>query len=128
MMDERITRFEKRREELRQMSDEELKAHFWGLCYQLVDPIVDLARTHTSPSIERSVLLRMGIDSITSHGVIDRVHKAGLLGKGAGHVLIKLSEKMGCDIKTAAEAILEDKDVLQGLFDEPQIKGEARIR
>ena len=32
--------------------------------------IVDLARSHTSPSIERSVLLRMGIDSVSSQGVV----------------------------------------------------------
>lgn len=120
MIDERIARLEKRREELRQMGDEQLKAHFWELCNQLVDPIVDLARTHTSPSIERSVLLRMGIDSLTSHGVVEKVHQAGLLGLGAGQVLIKLAEKMGSDYQTAAKAILEDKDILQGLFPERQ--------
>ena len=98
------------------MSDEQLKARFWELCNQVVEPIVDLARTHTSPSIERSVLLRMGIDSISSHGVVDRIYEAGLLGKGAGHVVFKLSQKMGVDVRTAAAAILENKDVLQGLF------------
>ena len=116
MTDERIARFEQRREELKQMSDEQLKARFWELCNQVVEPIVDLARTHTSPSIERSVLLRMGIDSISSHGVVDRIYEAGLLGKGAGHVVFKLSQKMGVDVRTAAAAILENKDVLQGLF------------
>ena len=89
MSDDRIARFEKRREELKQMSDEQLKARFWELCNQVVDPIVDLARTHTSPSIERAVLLRMGIDSISSHGVVERIYQAGLLGKGAGHVLLR---------------------------------------
>ena len=91
MTDERIARFEERREELKKMSDEQLKARFWELCDQVVDPIVDLARTHTSPSIERSVLLRMGIDSISSHGVVERIYEAGLLGKGAGHVVLKLA-------------------------------------
>lgn len=114
--EERIARFEQRRAELRQMSDAELKAHFWQLCNQMVAPIVELARTHTSPSIERSVLLRMGIDSISSHGVVDRIHEAGLLGKGAGHVVLKLAQKNGIDVRTAAAAILEDKEVLNGLF------------
>jgi len=45
MSEERMARFEKRREELHQMTDEQLKARFWELCEQLVDPIVDLART-----------------------------------------------------------------------------------
>ena len=116
MSDDRIACFEKRREELKKMSDEALKARFWDLCNQVVDPIVDLARTHTSPSIERAVLLRMGVDSVSAHGVVDRILEAGLLGKGAGHVVLKVSQKTGTDIRGAAAAILEDKDVLQGLF------------
>lgn len=116
MTDERTARFEKRREELKKMSDAELKALFWDLCDQTVAPIVDLAKTHTSPSIERSVLLRMGIDSISSHGVVDRIHEAGLLGKGAGHVVLKLAQKKGIDVRAAAAAILENKEVLIGLF------------
>jgi D-ornithine 4,5-aminomutase subunit alpha len=116
MTDERIARFEKRREELEKMSDEQLKERFWKLCNQVVEPIVDLAKTHTSPSIERAVLLRMGVDSISSHGVVDRIQEAGLLGKGAGHVVLKLSQKSGKDVRGAAAAILENKEVLQGLF------------
>jgi D-ornithine 4,5-aminomutase subunit alpha len=118
MTDDRIARFEARREKYRELSDEALKAHFWDLCDQIVAPIVDLARTHTSPSIERSVLLRMGIDSLTAHGVVDRIQQAGLLGKGAGHVLLRLAEKQGFDVRQAAAAIMEDKDLLVGLFEE----------
>ncbi len=116
MSDDRIPRFEKRQEELKKMTDEQLKARFWELCNQVVEPVVDLARTHTSPSIERAVLLRMGIDSLSSHGVVERIYQAGLLGKGAGQVLLKLAEQQGTDAKRAAAAILEDKDVLQDLF------------
>jgi len=116
VIDERILKFEQRKEVLAKMTDEQLKARFWELCYQVVDPVVELARTHTSPSIERSVLLRMGIDSISSHGVVERIYEAGLLGKGAGHVLLKLAQKNGTDARGAAAAILENKEVLQGLF------------
>ncbi len=116
MSDDRIQKFEKRREELKKLSDDQLKSRFWELCNQVVDPIVNLAKTHTSPSIERSVLLRMGIDSITAHGVVDRILEAGLLGKGAGHVVLKLAQKNGTDIRSAAAAIIENKDVLNGLF------------
>lgn len=116
MDSDRNQRFEGRRQELKKLSDEELKDRFWELCYQVVDPIVDLAKTHTSPSIERSVLLRMGIDSITAHGVVDQILQAGLLGKGAGNVVLRLSQKTGSDIRSAAAAILENKDVLAGLF------------
>jgi len=118
MTDERIKQFEVRHERLKTLSDDELKAHFWDLCYQVVDPIIDLARTHTSPSIERSILLRMGINSAKSHGIVDAIHQANLLGKGAGHVLLKLSKKLNVDVKAAGDAILENKDVLNGLFEE----------
>lgn len=116
MTDERIEKFEKRQAELKKLSDAQLKDRFWELCNQMIQPIAELAKTHTSPSIERSVLLRMGIDSISSHGVVDRIFEAGLLGKGAGNVLLKVSRKTGKDVRTAAAAILENKDVLQGLF------------
>ena len=56
--------FESRREHLRNMSDEELKNYFWQLAQQVVDPLLEYGRTHTSPSIERSVLLRMGFSSL----------------------------------------------------------------
>ena len=125
MNNDRIARFEERRAELQKLSNAELKARFWELCDQLVDPIVDLARTHTSPSIERSVLLRMGIDSVNSQGVVDRIYRRGLLGKGAGHVLLRLAEKNGTDVRAAAAAILEDEDVLDGLF-APATQGGAR--
>jgi len=116
MTDDRIAKFEERRARLEQLSDEELKTRFWELCDQVVAPMVDLARTHTSPSIERSVLLRMGIDSITAHGVVERVREAGLLGKGAGHVVLKVAEKQGVNIPTAAKLINTDKEILSGLF------------
>lgn len=116
MTEDRIAKFEARRARLEQLSDAELKTRFWELCDQVVAPMVDLGRTHTSPSIERSVLLRMGVDSVSSQGVVRRVLEAGLLGKGAGHVVLKVAEKRGVDIPAAAALILEDKEILQGLW------------
>jgi len=101
MSNERIAHFERRRSDLREMSDEQLKARFWELCERVVAPAVELARTHTSPSIERSVLLRMGIDSLSSQGVVERIYRAGLLGKGAGHVLLEIARRDGTDIRGA---------------------------
>jgi len=116
MTEDRIAKFEERRARLEQLGDEELKSRFWELCNEMMAPIVELARTHTSPSIERAVLLRMGVDSVSSQGVVNRVLEAGLLGKGAGHVVLKVAEKRGVDIPAAAALILEDKEALQGLF------------
>lgn len=115
MTDARVARYEQRRAQLRDLDDDQLKALFWDLNHQVVDPIVELARTHTSPSIERSVLLRMGIDSQSAQGVVNRIHHAGLLGKGAGHVLLKVAERLHTDVRGAAAAVLADQDVLTDL-------------
>jgi D-ornithine 4,5-aminomutase subunit alpha len=123
MSQERMARLEARLRELDDVPDEELKLRFWALSDQVVAPLVELARTHTSPSIERSVLLRMGIDSVTASGVVAHVHEAGLLGKGAGHVLLRLAQREGCDVRTAAAAVLADPSVLHGLFDGGQAAG-----
>ncbi len=116
--DIRLADYARREAALSALSDEQLKDRFWALSDQVVAPIVDLARTHTSPSIERSVLLRMGIDSRISHGVVDRIAEAGLLGKGAGHVLVRLAARLGggVDVRGAADALLADASVLDGLF------------
>ncbi len=116
MSEDRIKKFEARRQQLKNMSDEQLKERFWELCDQMVEPMVEYGRKYTSPSIERSVLLRMGIDSVTSQGVVSRVNEAGLLNRGAGHVVLKLSQKLGVDIRESAKRIIEDKNALQNLF------------
>lgn len=59
--------FEQRRAHLKNLSDAELKDLFWKLTEQVVDPLLDLAKTHTSPSVERSVLLRMGFSSLEAN-------------------------------------------------------------
>ena len=115
-IDRRTRQFEERRVALDALSDEQLKARFWELSHQMMEPVVELARTHTSPSIERSILLRMGIDSVSSHGVVDRIHDRGLLGKGAGHVVLKVAHQLGVDVRAAAAAIAADDTVLDGLF------------
>ncbi|GMA39512.1 D-ornithine 4,5-aminomutase subunit OraS [Mobilicoccus caccae] len=114
---ERTAKMNARVDELGKLSDAELKDRFWELTHQMMTPVVELARTHTSPSIERSVLLRMGVDSISSHGVVDTITEAGLLGKGAGHVVLKVGHAHGLDVRAAAARITEDPSVLTGLFD-----------
>ena len=114
-MIERKDDFEKRREHLKNLSDEELKKRFWELSEKLVEPLVELAKTHTSPSIERSVLLSMGFDSLESKAIVERVLEAGLLGKGAGHVVLKIAEKNDCSVQEAGKMII-DGAPLDGLF------------
>lgn len=111
--------FEKRREHLKDLSDEELKKRFWRLTEEVVDPLVELARTHTSPSIERSVLLRMGFNSLDSKSIVNKIIEANLIGKGAGHVVLKLSKSEKLPLKEAGLQISEgcySKEDLQHLF------------
>jgi D-ornithine 4,5-aminomutase subunit alpha len=116
MSEERIKKYEARRQQLEQMTDDELKSRFWQLCHQVVEPMVNYGRKFTSPSVERSVLLRMGIDSQTSQAVVIKIHEAGLLGKGAGHVVLKIAKNLDINIRDAAQKITEDQKVLEGLF------------
>ncbi|MDO5628123.1 MAG: D-ornithine 4,5-aminomutase subunit OraS [Mobilicoccus sp.] len=113
---DRTEKMSARVEELSALTDEELKERFWELSRAMMTPVVDLARTHTSPSIERSILLRMGIDSVSSHGVVDAITEAGLLGKGAGHVVLRVGHVHGLDVREAAARIAEDPSVLADLF------------
>lgn len=89
---ERADDFAQRRKHLAGLSDAELKARFWELAKQVVTPIVDMAQKQTSPSIERSVLLRMGFNSMQAKGIVTHCVDAGLLGKGAGHAVLKLGQ------------------------------------
>ncbi len=121
MPERREDDFAERREHLAEMSEEELREKFWNLAEEIVDPIIELARSHTSPSIERSVLLRMGFDSQEAKAIVKKVLEAELLGKGAGHVVLKLSEKDNISIREAGLRIkngsLEVRE-MQSLFTE----------
>jgi len=77
-----------------------------------------LASKNTSPSIERSVLLRMGFSSIEATGIVDNCVKKGLLGKGAGHVVIKLAKNRDIDYLTAGKLLAEGEgwDEVETLF------------
>jgi len=99
--------FNEVRQHLAGLSDVALEARFWELSEKVVEPLVELARTHTSPSIERSVLMRMGIDSLTCNAVVAECDKRGLLGHGVGHVVLVCMQKWGCGVPEAAGALAD---------------------
>ena len=103
---ERPDDFEARRERLRGMSDDELHAYFWRLVEQIVGPLIEEARTHTTPSIERSVLLRMGFSSIEAQALVEQMGRRGLLGHGAGHLVLALAQRRGISVHEAGTALL----------------------
>ncbi|MBI4523724.1 MAG: ornithine aminomutase subunit alpha [Deltaproteobacteria bacterium] len=103
---ERPDDFISRRAPLRSMSDEELHAYFWALAEKIVAPLIEEARTHTTPSIERSILLRMGLSSIEAKALVDRMGERGLLGHGAGHLVLKLARAKGISPREAGIGLL----------------------
>ena len=99
--------FEHAHQYLAGLTDEELKMRFWSLTQEIVDPLVELARTHTSPSIERSVLMRMGIDTPTCVAIVSECEARGLLGHGAGHVVLVVMQALEVDAPEAARRLAD---------------------
>ena len=107
-----------RRAHLAQLSDEELKARFWVLTEQLVDPLLTLAEENTTPAIERSVLLRMGFSSLEAKAIVDGCMEKSLLGHGAGNVVYRYANHANLPIREAGLALMNPAtlDEAAGLF------------
>ncbi len=101
--------FKKRRAHLAKLSDEELKQRFWELAEKTVEPLLELARTHTSPSIERSVLLRMGFSSLEAKPLVEGAIDRGLIGKGVGHVVYRVSKEKNIPLRQTGLEMIEGK-------------------
>lgn len=101
--------FSSRRKHLENLSSEELKARFWELAEKAVDPLLELAKTHTSPAVERSVLLRMGFSSIEAKPLVEACIDRGLIGKGCGHVVYRISKDKNIPLRQAGLEMLEGK-------------------
>lgn len=110
--------FQERRKHLSSLSEEELEERFWNLAEEIVDPLIELARTHTSPSIERSVLLRMGFSSREAKIIVDRILEKGLIRKGAGHIVYKLARSENIGIREAGLELINGNmwDKVDSLF------------
>jgi len=110
-MKERNDDFSTRREHLKNMSDQELRAYFLELSEKIVDPLLDLAYNHTSKSIERSILLRMGFSSIEAKAIVEVINEKNLLSKGAGHCVYALAQKKQITIHEAGLLIQEGLEI-----------------
>jgi len=104
---ERNDDFQTRREQVKNLSDAELKARFWELAEKVVDPLLDLAKENTSASVERSILLRMGFSSIEAQAIIDGVVDRGLLKFGAGHVVYVAAKEKGIEVRQAGLELID---------------------
>ena len=101
--------FATRREHLESLTDAQLKAYFWELADRAVDPLIALAKTQTTPSIERSVLLRMGFSDAEAKLIVDKTIDRHLIGKGAGHVVYRLARLDAVDVRTAGLRLMTDE-------------------
>ena len=110
-MKQRPDDFFQRRSHLKEMTDQELKAYFWKLTDQMLDPMLELSYPHTTPAIERSVLMRMGFSSLEAKAITDKLNEYQLLSHGAGHVVFKLSQAKGLSIREAGLKLLETEHV-----------------
>lgn len=99
--------FAERRKHIANLSDEELYRRFWELTDQVVDPLLELGYRNTTPSVERSVLLRMGISSLQTQKIVNQTIDHGLMGKGAGHCVYKLSVIKGISIPEAGDMLAD---------------------
>ena len=97
--------FAERRKHIANLTDEELYNRFWELTDQVVDPLLELGRKNTTPSVERSVLLRMGVSSLDCMPIVNHAIDHGLRGKGCGHCVYKLSKLENISIREAGEAL-----------------------
>lgn len=118
---ERHDDFDRRRRHLADLSEQQLEERFWALTGELIDPLLELARTHTSPSIERSVLLRMGFSSLEARAIVEQTLDHELIGKGAGHVVYRVAREQGLSIRDAGCKLAEGRlwDTAQAAFGAP---------
>lgn len=110
--------FQERRKHIANLTEEQLEERFWKLAEEIVEPLVDLAYKNTSPSIERSILLRMGFSSIECNAIVDGAIERGLLGKGAGHLVYRLAKEKNMSIRDAGLKLAEGEmwDDLLAIF------------
>lgn len=101
--------FQERRKHIANLTDEELYQRFWQLTEKVVEPLLELGKKNTTPSVERSVLLRMGISSLETKPIVEGCMDRGLMGKGAGHVVYKLAKEKNISVQEAGTLLAQGK-------------------
>ena len=99
--------FEQRRQHIKDLTDEELYNRFWELTEQVVAPLLELGRKNTTPSVERAVLLRMGVSSLDTQKIVEGCMDRGLMGHGAGHVVYKVAKAKDISSREASIKLAE---------------------
>lgn len=101
--------FEEARKHLADLTDDQLKERFWNLAEEVVEPMLEMGTKYTSPSIERSILLRMGFSSVEATEIVNRVIAEELMGKGAGHIVYRIAKENNLEIREAGLELMDGK-------------------
>jgi D-ornithine 4,5-aminomutase subunit alpha len=101
--------FNERRVHLANLSDQELYDRFWELAGKIVDPLLELGKKNTTPSVERSVLLRMGFSSLEAKPLVDGAMDRNLMRKGVGHIVYRVAKDKNLSIREAGLSMIEGK-------------------
>ncbi|HOI85465.1 MAG TPA: ornithine aminomutase subunit alpha [Acholeplasmataceae bacterium] len=105
--------FNERRKHLKSMTDQELKVYFEQLTDQIIDPMLELAQDHTTPAIERSVLMRMGFSSLEAKTLTEKMMEHHLLAHGAGHVVFKYAKTYNIPIREAGMRLMDTSEIMK---------------
>ncbi|HEX3786926.1 MAG TPA: D-ornithine 4,5-aminomutase subunit OraE [Pseudonocardiaceae bacterium] len=92
--------------ELAEWPLDRLRERFWELANHTVAPLAAYAASHTTPSVERSVLLRMGFDSVEAADLVGWLTERGRLGDGVAAVLGEHITQHGGSPREAYTALL----------------------
>ena len=87
------------------LTDEQLYDKFWEMCEKVVDPLLELGQKNTTPSVERAVLLRMGVSSLDTQKIVEGAMDRGLMGHGTGHIVYRIAKDKGLTLREASAAL-----------------------
>ena len=68
-----------------------------------------MVETPSNGSAQRSVLLRMGFSSLETKPLVNRMLEKGLLGRGAGQLVLELAQKKGISVREAGLGLIDGK-------------------
>ena len=94
--------FAERRKHIANLTDQELYDRFWALTEQVVAPLLELGRRNTTPSVERAVLLRMGISSLETQKIVEGCMDHSLMSRPCSLQAVQGEESLHSGGRTPA--------------------------
>ncbi|SMD03190.1 lysine 5,6-aminomutase subunit alpha [Sporomusa malonica] len=105
--------------------DEHKIARGRELAGQIAEQVQTYINAHSTVTVERAVLRLLGIDGVDQaevplvNGVVERLHKAGVLGKGAMYWVVNAMLYLQQSPQQIAEAVIGGQIILEQLPEKP---------